>query len=259
MKQDRNDKRDKKNEENKKKAFEDIEDWRQRLVFENLNLLMAVAKSFPYIPPIVDIEELANEGLSGLLAAAKRCDYKKIRKFKKYACKYIKGSINNYLHNILGIKKIQVKNKKELEEEILYLENKLVYLKDKEKIEYIKEMIIIKNEDLKLLLSKKFKSNTSIDDYENKMKNEIQDPSENQEQLLIFKTENPVIESAKLDCIATLTIKNRIVIHMRRLGCCFDEISCILKKKYTTVYYRYKRSLESLYKCMTQRGVFYEL
>ncbi|MCD8148079.1 MAG: RNA polymerase sigma factor RpoD/SigA [Clostridiales bacterium] len=78
---------------------EEFNDTQETLITSNLRLVVSVAKKYHSENSSIDLGDLVDEGIIGLMNAITKFDPDQGFRFSTFATEYIKGSILNYLQN----------------------------------------------------------------------------------------------------------------------------------------------------------------
>jgi len=115
------------------------------LIESNLDLVRKIAwQIFGRVSNIVEIEDLVQQGMEGLIQAAQKYSPKDDVKFSQYAYLRIRGSIIDFLRKNSNLCRTTIQKKKEFDSRILELQKKLN--RQPTKIEIIDSLQISENE-----------------------------------------------------------------------------------------------------------------
>lgn len=115
------------------------------LIESNLDLVRKIAwQIFGRVSNIVEIEDLVQQGMEGLIQAAQKYSPKDDVKFSQYAYLRIRGSIIDFLRKNSNLCRTTIQKKKEFDSGILELQKKLN--REPSKIEIIDFLQISENE-----------------------------------------------------------------------------------------------------------------
>ena len=96
------------------------------LIESNLDLVRKIAwQIFGRVSNIVEIEDLVQQGMEGLIQAAQKYSPKDDVKFSQYAYLRIRGSIIDFLRKNSNLCRTTIQKKKEFDSGILELQKKL--------------------------------------------------------------------------------------------------------------------------------------
>ena len=117
----------------------------EKLVKNNLDLVKKIAwQIFGKVNNVVEIEDLIQQGMEGLIQAAQKYTSKEGVDFKQYAYLRIRGSIIDYLRKNSNLCRTTIKKKQEFDSAYNFLLNKLS--KEPTKAELIKHLGITNDE-----------------------------------------------------------------------------------------------------------------
>ena len=117
----------------------------EKLVKNNLDLVKKIAwQIFGKVNNVVEIEDLIQQGMEGLIQAAQKYTSKEGVDFTQYAYLRIRGSIIDYLRKNSNLCRTTIKKKQEFDSAYNFLLNKLS--KEPTKVELIKHLGITNDE-----------------------------------------------------------------------------------------------------------------
>ncbi len=115
------------------------------LIESNLDLVRKIAwQIFGKVSNVVEIEDLVQQGMEGLIQAAQKYSPKDEVKFSQYAYLRIRGSIIDFLRKNSNLCRTTIQKKKEFDFKILELQKKLN--REPSKIEIVEYLQITENE-----------------------------------------------------------------------------------------------------------------
>ena len=99
----------------------------QKLIEDNLELVRKIAwQIFGKVNNVVEIEDLIQQGMEGLIHAAQKYTHKEGVEFPQYAYLRVRGSIIDYLRKNSNLCRTTIKKKQEFDKKFFELQHNLL-------------------------------------------------------------------------------------------------------------------------------------